>query len=191
MNVIVIGGGVIGTVLTHLFSLRGVNVTLINSGFQRPRFPLIHSKLLRFPEDIALSRISEDVYNELSTELGVNVLRPMRSITIIPETCYNDVSHIMGMWRDAGAEVHVVSDVSEYGLRRVNDQEIYILSINGDNLVNYPSLIKQVRKINNANYVRGTAAIKFSNDGIKVLVNSEELYGGLHNPRCRGLGTQQ
>ncbi|WP_054855821.1 NAD(P)/FAD-dependent oxidoreductase [Vulcanisaeta sp. JCM 16161] len=177
MNVIVIGGGVIGTVLTHLFSVRGINVTLINSGLQRPRFPLIHSKLLRFPEDITLARISEDVYNGLSRELGVNVLRPMRSITIIPETCYSDVSRIMGMWRDSGAELHVVDDIGEYGLRRVSDQEIYILSINGDNLVNYPLLINKIHKINDINYVRGTATVKLSSDGVKVLVNGEELRG--------------
>ncbi|WP_054849353.1 FAD-dependent monooxygenase [Vulcanisaeta sp. JCM 14467] len=137
MNVIVIGGGVIGTVLTHLLSLRGVSVTLVNSDFQRPRFPLIHSKLLRFPEDIKLARISEDVYVGLSRELGINVLRPMKSITVIPAVCYNDMLGIMGMWHEAGAETHVVSSIDEYGLKRANDQEMYILSTNGDNLVNY------------------------------------------------------
>ncbi|ADN49928.1 NAD(P)/FAD-dependent oxidoreductase [Vulcanisaeta distributa] len=177
MNVIIIGGGVIGTVLTHLFSLRGVNVTLINSGLQKPRFPLIHSKLLRFPEDIRLARISEDVYMELSRELRVDVLRPMESITIIPEACYNDALHIMSMWYEVGAKVRVISDVHEYGLKRVNDQEIYIFSTNGDNFVNYLSLMNRVHKIDGVNYINGTATIKFSDHDVRVLINDNELKG--------------
>ena len=177
MNVIVIGGGVIGTVLTHLLSLRGVSVTLINSEFQRPRFPLIHSKLLRFPEDIRLARISEDVYMGLSRELGVNVLRPMRSITIIPAACHNDMLGIMGMWHEAGAETHVVSSIDEYGLRRVNGQEMYILSTNGDNLVNYPLLMSKVHEVKGVNYIRDEATIRLSNHEVRVLVSGNELRG--------------
>ena len=177
MNVIVIGGGIIGTVLTHLLSLRGISVTLVNSEFQRPRFPLIHSKLLRFPEDIKLARISEDVYVGLSRELGINVLRPMRSITIIPAACYNDMLGIIGMWHETGAETHVVSSIDEYGLRRVNGQEMYILSINGDNLVNYPLLMGKVHEVKGVNYIRGEAAIRLSNHEVRVLVNGDELRG--------------
>lgn len=178
MNVVIIGGGVIGTVLTYLFSSRNVNVTLINSDLQKPRFPLIHSKLLRFPEDIRLARISEDVYGELSREVGTNVLRPVDSITIIPTTCYNDTMQIMSMWHDAGgASTRIISDVSEYGIKRVSEEEVYILSSNGDNLVNYPLLISRVRKIKGINYVNGFASIKFVDGGIKVLVNGREFRG--------------
>ncbi len=177
MNVIIIGGGVIGTILTYLFSLRGVNVTLINSNLQKPKFPLIHSKLLRFPEDIRLARISEDVYMELSRELRVNVLRPMESITIIPAACYNDALRIMDTWREARAKVRVINDVHEYGLKRVNDQEIYIFSTNGDNFVNYPLLMNKVHKIDGVNYISGTAVIKFSDHDVRVLINGDELRG--------------
>ena len=177
MNVIVIGGGIIGTLLTYLFSLRDINITLVNSNLQRPKFPLIHSKLLRFPEDIKLARISEDVYMELSRKLGVSVLRPMKSITIIPITCYDNIRDIMGLWHDAGVKTHMVGNVNEYGLRSINNQEIYILSVNGDNLVNYPLLMDKVRKINGVNYIRGTAAIRLSNHEVKVLVDGNELRG--------------
>jgi len=74
----VIGGGVVGTVLANLLSLREIEVTLIDSGAQRPRYPLIHSKLLRFKEDIELAKVSEGVYRELSSQLRIDL---MHSIT--------------------------------------------------------------------------------------------------------------
>ncbi|MGC9179221.1 MAG: NAD(P)/FAD-dependent oxidoreductase [Vulcanisaeta sp.] len=177
MDAVIIGGGVLGTVLAYLLTARGVNATLINSGFQRPRFPLIHSKLLRISEDIRLARISEDVYRELSREIGIDVLRPMDSVTIIPNTCYDDTSRLMNMWHNVGVNTRIISDVRDYGIKGINEKEVYILSTNGDNFVNYPLLMKYVRNANGIKYINGIARIKLSDDGVKALVNSEILHG--------------
>ena len=177
MRVVIIGGGIIGTTLAYLFTLRGINVTLINSSLQRPGFPLIHSKLLRFPEDIRLAKISEDVYRELSEGVGTNVLRPVDSITIIPGSCRGEASQLIAMWRDVGAHVHTVDGIGGYGLRRVGDGEVYLIANGGDNLVNYPLLIRRIRKVKEVNYIEGTASIKPGGDGVRVLVNGLELRG--------------
>ncbi len=177
MDVVIIGGGIVGTALAYLLRARGVRATVIDPGLQRPRFPLIHSKLLRFAEDIGLARISEDVYRELSREVGFNVLRPMDSITIVPEACYGNIQGIINSWREAGASIRVVDEVGKYGLRRVSEQEVYLISRGGDNLVNYEPLMRLVRSIDGINYVRGSASIRLGDGGAKVLVSGREFRG--------------
>ncbi len=177
MDVVIIGGGITGTVLAYLLDMRGVHVTLVDAGLQKPRYPLIHSKLLRFREDIALSKISEEVYLELSSKLGIKVLQPMYSITVIPSECYGDTAKLINLWHEASARVKVINDIGRYGLKRVVNNEVYILSSGGDNLVDYVQLMRLIRKRNNVRYVECKAGINVNNDSIEVVVNGRTLHG--------------
>ncbi|GGI73138.1 hypothetical protein GCM10007112_07490 [Vulcanisaeta souniana JCM 11219] len=157
--------------------MRSVHVTLVDAGLQKPRYPLIHSKLLRFHEDITLSKISEEVYLELSRKLGIKVLQPMDSITVIPSECYSDTAKLINLWHEAGARVKVINDIGKYGLKKAANNEVYILSSDGDNLVNYVQLMRRIRKYNNVRYVEGKARVNVSNDSVEVVVNDRTLHG--------------
>jgi glycine/D-amino acid oxidase-like deaminating enzyme len=178
VKVVVIGGGVVGTVLANLLSLREIEVTLIDSGAQRPRYPLIHSKLLRFKEDIELAKVSEGVYRELSSQLRIDLMHSIRSITIVPQECYRDeVSSIIGMWREAGVRVSIIDEAGDYGLRKVGNDEVYIISDGGDHLVDIPALIRLSRNSKYIHYVDGEAHIKFNGRDINVVVNGDNYTG--------------
>ncbi len=178
VNVVIVGGGLIGTVLAQLLSLRGVNTTLVDSGVQRPRYPLIHSKLLKFREDVELARISEGVYRELSRELGVDLIHDLPSITIVPGWCYRElVRDLVNQWREVGVEVSILNDVGDYGLRRVSNDEVYIMSIGGDHLVDIPGLIRLAMDSERIRYVHGEAHVRLDGRNVEVVVNNHTYTG--------------
>ncbi len=181
MKVIVIGGGVVGTVLSLLLNMRGVSVTLIDAGLQRPGYPLVHSKLLRFREDIELAKVSENIYRDLSRHLGMNVLHDIASITIVKQDCYEgEIKDLLTIWKDAGVKTEVyfnASDIKDYGLKSVQSDEVYVVSNGGDHLVNMPKLMDHVRRSRDIVYINGKASIKRNKQNIEVLVNGDRYVG--------------
>lgn len=155
MRVVIVGAGVVGSVLSLLLRMDGIDTVIVDPDVRRPGVPLIHSKLLRFKEDIELASISEDVYRKISDFLGVELLRPMESITIIREDCKNEVDGLIPLWSSVGSKADYV-DCKDLGVR-VYDGELCVLG-NGDNLVNIPRVINYVRR--SEGYIRGYAYVK-------------------------------
>ncbi len=179
MRIIIVGGGVIGSIVTSLLAKEGHDVVLIDAGLQTPRVPLIHSKLLRFKHDIELARISEGVYEELSRTFNVELTRKYTTITILPNECFeNNVRRLLGIWSQIGIKIEWLSkdELRHYGLRSVNRDEIVLRCENADCLVDVRRIIRHARKLN-VNYIRCKAELSLKNDRVKVLCKGEEYDG--------------
>ncbi|WP_069807587.1 FAD-dependent oxidoreductase [Vulcanisaeta thermophila] len=173
MRVVIIGGGVIGTLLGALLTINDVNFVIVDADLQRPRAPLIHSVLLRIPSDVELARISRDVYGEISQYFNVDIMVDVPSITIVPSSCFGELKNLINLWNSAGAKMEFIEE--RHAIRGVVNGEVMVMARGGDHLIRIQRLMERLRE--RPNFIRGRASLKLVGNELRVIVNGEVLKG--------------
>jgi len=163
MKVVIVGAGLAGSVASLRLLMEGFDVVLVGSDDQLPWGTLIHSKLLRFEEDVVLAHESMRVYREIGEYLGDDLLFPINSLSIVRSEYGNRLRLLMDIWGNYGVKSMIVG-CGELGPRCLGD-EIHVLSRGGDHLVRISRILRAARSL--VRFIRGRA---------KLIINGDEVY---------------